>query len=263
MEETMADNVSEVETDSLPQPEATESANAVDTVQAPAFAIPDEYKERGWAKNINSYEALFKSYDNAQSLIGKKAGDKIPDFEKATDEQLADFYGKTRPKEASEYDCEGLTDEEAEITRKTFYENGINKRQAKAILDQFKNIMIDKNETKYGKEGLQKAMTGAFGANWQQSTVPIENVLKSVLTADDVKEISDNMTNEGVVALYKATNAIMNKYGARESDFATSAGVERPAKMEYAEFYKKMKEADRMPNGFAVKQQLKKQYYGE
>ena len=36
------------------------------------FTIPETYKDKSWTKNIKSQEDLFKSYDNAQSLIGKK-----------------------------------------------------------------------------------------------------------------------------------------------------------------------------------------------
>ena len=34
--------------------------------------IPEEYREKGWTKNINSIDDLYKAYDNAQGLIGKK-----------------------------------------------------------------------------------------------------------------------------------------------------------------------------------------------
>jgi hypothetical protein len=54
------------------------------------FQIPEEYKEKPYAKDIKSYGDVFKMLDNAQTLIGKKTIG-IPD-EKSSEEDINNFY---------------------------------------------------------------------------------------------------------------------------------------------------------------------------
>lgn len=66
------------------------------------FAIPQEYSSRGWASEgkISSYNDLFKAYDNAQSLIGKRS---IPS-DASTPEEWDSFYKQMgRPDTADKY----------------------------------------------------------------------------------------------------------------------------------------------------------------
>lgn len=60
------------------QPSATENS----------FAIPEAYQEKGWTKTITSIDDLWKQYDNAQSLIGRKT---VPDAD-APKEKWDEFY---------------------------------------------------------------------------------------------------------------------------------------------------------------------------
>ena len=64
MEETIVTDVDGLGSETQPESNtATEQGG---------FFVPDEYKEQGWAKNISSYDDLWKMNANAQSLIGKK-----------------------------------------------------------------------------------------------------------------------------------------------------------------------------------------------
>lgn len=64
------------------------------------FAVPEAYAEKGWAKTIGSYDDLWKTFDNTQSLIGKRS---TPDND-ASQEQWDDYYNSMRPKDANGYE---------------------------------------------------------------------------------------------------------------------------------------------------------------
>lgn len=240
-----------------------DAENTSETQSAPEFVVPAEYSEKGWAKNIKSEADLWKSMDNAQSLIGKKTIG-IPDFEKANDEELNSYYSHTRPKEAGEYDLDKrYNDEERKALQEVFYKNGLTKSQAKNVMEQVQSHIDAEFNEEYGKESLENSFKSQFGDNWEKDIVPIKDALKACLSEEQLHSISEDLPNKAIIALFGVTKSIMDKYGAIETD--ANLGRDRSVKptMDFAEFYKKMQEADRMPNNAEVKEKLKKLYYGE
>lgn len=247
--------------------ETADSAPADDgatTQSAPEFSVPAEYQEKGWAKNIKSEADLWKSMDNAQSLIGKKTIG-IPDFDTAKEEEIADYYSHTRPKDAKEYELDdAFSDEEKNSLRELCYNNGLNKKQAKNVIGYFQESIAKDYEQTYGEQGLKTELEKRFGADWEKAIVPIKDALNTVLTPEQAKSLNENLPNEAVGVLMALTKSIMDKYGANESDAALGKDRASPKpKMTYDEYYKKMMEADKLPNGYEIKKQLQKQYYGE
>lgn len=250
----MADNTEETEVN-------TDNTVETTTPAVPAFEVPEEYKETGWAKNIKSNEDLWKSYANAQSLIGKKS---IPDFDTADDKAIQEYYSRVRPKEATDYDLgDVLLDNEAEQVRKTFYDNGLNKKQAKAVLDQFVDIVKADATAKYGTESFKTEMESAFGQDWEAKTKNITNFMKSALSQKDFEAVGENMTNASIKTLYQLADKMMSTYGAKDSDIAVRQAGGIGGRMDFKSFYEKMKEADNRPDGYQMKKDLMKQFYGE
>lgn len=243
----------------------SDTTDATPTTQsAPEFNVPAEYQEKGWAKNIKSEADLWKTLDNAQGLIGRKTIG-IPDFDNAKDEEIAEYYTHTRPSNASDYELDpAFSEEEKAGLQKVFFENGLNKRQAKNLMDHIQSEIVKDYEADFGEDGLKAELERRFGQNWEQVIVPIKNALNSVLTKEQSESLNDNLSNEAVGALFSLTQAIMQKYGANETD--TALGRDRAAvapKMSYEEFFNKMKAADAKPDGYLEKKQLIKQFYGE
>jgi len=171
------------------------------------FAIPEVYKEKSWAKNIKSQEDLFKSYDNAQSLIGKKTIG-IPDFEKATDDELKEYYSKTAPAEAKEYEFGEIADSDKEFFGNLFKENGLNKRQAKDI---FNKYMEYSNQYR-SDEGFQEELKARFGENSIKTLDETKTFLNKYLKNED-KNILDKMPNKVVGMMLEFANNVKKDYG--------------------------------------------------
>lgn len=104
-----------------------------------SFEVPGEYKDKGWAEKIKSSDDLFKAYDNAQSLIGKRPAG-IPSQD-ATDTEWDSFYkAMGRPDEPSYNftDPEGLpegfdTADFKETASQILHKAGLTQRQADAV----------------------------------------------------------------------------------------------------------------------------------
>jgi len=234
---------------------------ATTTQSAPEFVIPAEYQEKGWAKNIKSEADLWKGMDNAQSLIGKKTIG-IPDFENAKDEELADYYTHTRPKDSADYEIgEQFSDEEKKALQSVFYDNGLTKTQAKNVLAKIQDG-IDKDVAEnYGETGLKAEFEQRFGKEWEKEIVPVKDTMKAVFTEEQLQAINE-LPNKAIGSLFAMTKQIMAKYGANETDASTAKDRNVKPKLDYGEFYKKMKDADSRGD-METKKQLMKQYYGE
>jgi len=136
------------------------------------FSVPQEYADRGWAEKIKSPEDLWKGYDNAQSLLGKRpAGVPQPD---APDEEWDKFYAAAgRPESPDKYtlsDVEG-TPEGVDLTpykqkaSAILHAAGLNPKQADRVWKQY--VQEELKSTTEGKakyEAKQKELDAQFDA---------------------------------------------------------------------------------------------------
>lgn len=146
-----------------------------------SFSIPDEYLERGWAQNFQNKSGdelkneFFKSYDNSQSLIGKKVQDfltttdlkSLDNFEeikKSLSDQLGisaevpeDYAINDLLKDADGSASHQYPDELINRFTGVFKELGLTKEQGQGLFDYF---------TKFEIEEFQKATAGR---PWMQS----------------------------------------------------------------------------------------------
>lgn len=137
-------------------------------VTASAFSVPDAYKDKPYAANIKSAEDLWKSYDNAQALIGKpKIG--VPS-EQATPEEKAAFYKEMGvPDDVKEYGFtkpEGLPDElwkqdNADKWAKVMKENNVPKSVAETLRLAMMEETLENHNA--GVKALNEELTKAFG----------------------------------------------------------------------------------------------------
>lgn len=74
---------------------------------APSFldSVPEEYRDKGYMKEIDSNEKLYKAFDGLNNMMGKRPHG-IPN-ENATPEEWGKFYNELgRPEESSGYEFE-------------------------------------------------------------------------------------------------------------------------------------------------------------
>lgn len=121
--------------------------------QAPAqptsnFSIPTEYQDRGWAEKIKSSDDLFKAYDNAQSLIGKRPAG-IPSQD-ASDAEWDNFYKAVGRPDDAKYDFkdpEGLpegfdTSSFKEQASQILHKAGLSQKQADLVYNEYLKLEL-------------------------------------------------------------------------------------------------------------------------
>lgn len=131
------------------------AAPAVET-PPPSFTVPEQYKSKGWVEKIKTPDDLWKTLDNAQSLLGKKPVG-LPAAD-APDEDWNNYYNIARPQSADKYtfsDVEGLPeganlDEAKKLAQQVMFEAGLPQKQA----DQLWKAYI-KSETEAAKRNEQ------------------------------------------------------------------------------------------------------------
>lgn len=204
------------------------------------FSVPQEYADRGWAQKIQSYDDLFKSYDNAQSMIGKRV---IP-ADDAPAEQWNEFY-KTigRPESPDGYEFgkvdglpEGFDLSEFEgQARSIMHEAGLNKQQADKLYQLYlKNELDVANKNKEALSQHQQKLdkefdeiTGElFGENFDkiseklQGTI-VENVPEKYRPM--VAEMFESNPKQAAVVMaltdnmIKQVEEVKRKYGAEDN----------------------------------------------
>jgi hypothetical protein len=171
------------------------------------FKVPEEYKDKGWAKNIKSMEDLFKSFDNAQSLIGKKAEALLPDFDNADDETLNNFYSKITPKETKDYGFEN-TNEYDEKLLTMFKNNGITKRQAQNLAKEFNEINSSLISQVKNKDGLTNEIASELGGDIDSIRNNTNSILNKYADEKDAGVLKD-LNREQMKSVSKVINRLL------------------------------------------------------
>jgi hypothetical protein len=177
--------------------------------------IPEEYAGRAYLSDLRpmelgpgGYKALFAKLDNAQKLIGKKAGVPAAD---APDAEWDEFHSRLRPPSPEGYEIslpDGASDEDKkaqEEFRKMFYEAGLSPRMAKALvgkLDAFTAAKTEADAALKAKEEAEFAeMTAkAFGGDNAKVMAQAQEML-SRFTPDNLKPYLSKVPNDGLVVL--------------------------------------------------------------
>ncbi len=189
----------------------------------PDFAIPDQYKEKDWAKGLDSYDKAFEMLDGAQSLVGKRPAG-IPE-DTASEEDWNNFYKEMgRPEAADKYEFEaqefpeGITPDEEFLgnAKETFHKLGLSQKQAAGLKKWFDEYTI-------GLHGKQQEIVANqdkdFDALADQTfgkdkDVIFDNARK--LLQDNVpesfKDKLDNISNDNLIIMAGVLNNIQNKY---------------------------------------------------
>jgi len=199
---------------------APDTTTTADNTTTPTFAPPEEYKEKGWAKNIKSVDDLWKNHSNSQELIGKKTIG-IPD-ENSTPDQIQEYYSKTRPENAEVYTFpEDTTDEEKALYSKAFFDNGVSQAQAEGILKEHSDNIAKQKEILFSPAGMDKVFKESFGDDTEVQ--PKTKALIDKHTNDVDKGILNTLTNDQVGAMYRMANNFSKAHGSQEGGALNNA----------------------------------------
>ncbi len=196
--------------------------------EANEFAIPEEYKEKGWAKDLNSYEAVYKKLDGAESLLGKRPAEGIQrPGENATPEEMASFYGALgRPETADKYEFnregqpEGMaafnSPEMDNAAKDIFHKYGLTPEQATGIQTDYEALLGETYSQQVAAEqqldnDFEAMTTKAFGN--EKETI-LANA-KALLTENTPEEFSDYVQNlpiEALTVMAGVLDKIKSKY---------------------------------------------------
>lgn len=211
-----------------------------------ATIVPEDYKTDESIQNIlkteNPTEEFFKSYVNAQKLIGSRL--QVPG-ESATEEDWVKFHRITgAPEDPSKYTITAakLEGEEAELANfihssrpKEFMDKilaagvkyGLTQRQMQGMLDDHDKAMIDFNKqelqnqkvlhaekvTKAANNDIEfEAMAkGAFGAQWEKTLASGKQFLENNVPQAD-REALKQLDNNSLLLIAKALKNFIPKY---------------------------------------------------
>lgn len=204
-----------------------------------SFSVPEPYQGKGWVEKIKSTDDLWKTLDNAQSLIGKKS---VP-AQDATDEEWERFYNQAgRPESPDKYtlpDIEGLKDvdlgEQKKIAMDLFHKAGLNTRQAQKLWKEYIGTEMGiaekskaskaENDSKLDKE-FEEIKSKVFGEEYEaksQQALGLINKHAPEELKDALKEIGNNP--KAMAAVIATLSAVQGEIDSVKKQYAGEDGL--------------------------------------
>lgn len=249
------------------------------------FSIPEEYADRGWAKFFDGKTGddlkteLFKSYDNQQSLIGKKVEDylattdlkNLSNYEQIKESlkgQLAPEYNV--PEDVKDYALDTVLKDEngrnmfpvgqeaLDQFSGVFKELGISVEQGQKLFKTYLDYEIEDFRRYTDADDLENSVNEMFKGNMQQRRT-CESLIKEFLSPEDQQLIQDTMPNVIVEMFYKVSKGLVDKYGYKEGtnpppNKITKTSAERDA--EYDNLMQQIAELSSRPHKTEEKDRL-------
>lgn len=249
--------------------------------QTSEFQIPDEYKDKGWVRFFDGKEGeelekeFFRSYDNSQTLIGKKVEDYIKDtdlkslenfeeIKEALSKQIIDPV--EIPEDANGYELKPLlavengsypmTDETLATFGNKFKELNVPKDTAQELFKSYIDVSMKEIKKYTDADELENSLKKIFSETSQNKSkerVQVESMLKEFLPEQDRKLVETLVPNQIVEMFYKIGKGMVDKYGYKENSSPSSnpgkirmSSADRDA--EYDRLYKELVELDNTPN---------------
>lgn len=189
----------------------------------PQFSVPEAYRGKGWTDKIKSEDDLWKTLDNAQSVLGKKYA--TPDIAAMSETERAQYYASIRPKDAGEYAFpEGISDSEKGVYGKLLHDAGITKFQGEQLLKAFTETTAQQREQLFSPEGLEQVLKQSFGDGYGPKTKELGNLLKSHVSETDWKMFDQALPNEIQGLVFRIVDGMQKAYGAKEGIIAPNTG---------------------------------------
>lgn len=174
------------------------------------FKIPEAYQEKGWTKNIKSIDDVFKQFDDAQSMIGKK---NIPNSE-SPDEEWETFYNQMRPESADKYELtapEGVeidrTADSYKQAQQMFHDAGLSPKQADKLYNQYiSNEIASQGQLQQTPEQTEQEFNTKMGEVFgDKANEALKNASRYMSTLDEATKAGfEALPNDQFVAVISA-----------------------------------------------------------
>lgn len=182
--------------------------------------IPAEYKDKPYLAGVDSVDKLFKAFDGAQTLLGKRPAG-IPDAN-ATPEQVEAFWKSAgKPEKAEEYvfePVEGLkySDEFTSAVKGLFHQAHVPKAMATQLQKgfdaiQLKMVQAAKAEQEASDKEFDTLVKPHMGADMDKALKQSQALIKSILPAELAPHL-DQLTSGQAAILAVVINKFAEKY---------------------------------------------------
>lgn len=251
--------------------------------QESTFTIPDEYKDKGWARFFEGKSGdelkneFFRSYDNSQTLIGKKVEDYIAN----TDLKNLENYEQIKealtkqiapqvevPQDKAGYALNDiLKDENGNLMYEypeeiidyfgdEFKNLGLTKEQGQGLIKTYTDFELKEFQKYTDADELETDLKSMFNETTSQKSqqrVLVEGLLKEFVPQEAQEFLQNTAPNYTIEILYSVAKGLVDKYGYKEG----TTGSHNPASMrmseadknaEYDRLVQKLEELDNNPN---------------
>lgn len=191
----------------------------------PAFVVPDAYKGKGWVEKVKSPDDLWKTLDNAQSLLGKRPAG-IPAND-APDAEWQAFYKAARPESADKYtlsDIDGIDPTTPEIAavkknaQAMMYEAGLTPKQADALWKQYLSGEIKGAEAKEAEldKRFDEVAAKVLGDKLTAAQTAAQEAINTYVSEELRTSFVENP--EGMVAMIELANGYEGKLAEKNAE---------------------------------------------
>lgn len=193
----------------------------------PAFAIPDAYKDKPWAKGIDNPDKVWSMLDGAQELIGKRPAG-IPALDAPQAEWDKFYEAAGRPKTAAEYafdygkNADGTPKTAADpkwegALKQMLFEEGVTAKQAASLQKKFDaivaNTIQEKNlQVQQENQDFTKTATELFGAERDNVLANGKQILSEHVKDPRIQAAMAKLPNEALMVLASALKSISDKF---------------------------------------------------
>lgn len=244
------------------------------TDNSSSFSIPEEYAEKGWTKFFEGKSGddlkteLFKSYDNQQSLIGKKVSEylastdlkNLENYEEIKKSLQAQIAPETTvPEDIKEYALDSVLKDEngnqvfsipqeaLDLFSGKFKEYGLNVEQGRNITKALLDYEVSEFQKYTDADELENNINKMFSGNTEQRRT-CESLIKEFLTPEDQQFVQDTMPNYAVEMFYKISKGLVDKYGYKEGTPPPPSSLSLTPEEKNAEYNRLAEELEALDN---------------
>lgn len=185
------------------------------------FAIPDDYKDKGWAAKVKSPDDLWKALDGAQQLIGKKSV--VPEYNAENPDEFESFLNNLRPESADKYEFpDGVDDSIKSVYGEALHFAGVHPSKVNGVMEIVSKYEQAQIAEMQSPEKFDEMSKEAFGSDWQDKRDEGLAFLRQ--TIPETEKFLDALPNNILLEFYKMANYVNETYGKKQN--GAQAGVQ-------------------------------------